>query len=506
MNVNRKLWKMDRRTMLKGMGAAMALPMLESMVGSGVGSGMRSASASLAKSAANSVANSGNPATRAAFIFFPNGVNPATWQLPKPEVSANSPAPSDRPKKGDLIGERSLNELDTFSDSLSPLMDVRDDLSVMSGLTLHKARANGDGPGDHARASASFLTGEQAYKTSGSNIRIGVSVDQVAAREMNAATPLSSLELGCDRGTLTGNCDSGYACAYVSNISWRDERTPMLKEIDPAQVFARLFGSKDQAMAKEAQERLMSRRQSILDFVAEDARQLEKQLGAQDRLKLHAYQESVRDIENRIQRATQEHEDIDLPDLGDPGYVARPDGIPAEHAAHQRLMYDLMLLAFQTDQTRIATLMLNRAGSNRRYRSIGIREGHHHLSHHQHDDVKIQAIRKIDHFNVQQFAYFVQRLRDTPEVSPDGQAMGSLLDHSMILFGSGINDGNRHDHDDLPIVFAGGKGLGIETGRHLRYAKNTPLCNLYLSMLHKLGVQGEAAEQFGDSTGTLIGV
>ncbi len=444
---------LSRRTVLRGLGVTMALPLLDIMNAPGV---RAFASLSAAPQAAAAAP------VRLAFVFMPNGVNYNAWM---PAVDA---APG------------------VLSPTLQSLMPVREHVNVLTGLTLSKARANGDGPGDHARSSASFLTGHQARKTAGNDIRNGISIDQVAAKEIGNRTRLPSLELGCENGPAAGGCDSGYSCAYTSNISWRDETTPMAKLIDPASVFERLFGDASQAVA--AKER-MSRRKSILDFVREDSRGLDSRLGNADRRKLDQFQTAVREIELRIERASKESEPVKLPG------VPAPAGIPNKISEHIDLMYDMMLLAFQTDATRISTLMLAVDGSNRTFPEIDIKEGHHHLSHHQNNQEMIDKIRRIDQFYVERFARFVRRLSETADGS------GTLLDNSLIMFGGGICDGNQHNHENLPIVLAGRGGGSVQTGRIVRSKTETPLCNLYLSMLEKAGCP---LPSFSDSTGPLV--
>lgn len=441
----------SRRAVLRGLGVTMALPWLESLAGP--------AGRALGATVSSAVGRA--TPVRLAFVFMPNGVNYEAWE-PKGEG-------------------RDF----TLSPTLEPLAAVREHVNIYTGLTLQKARANGDGPGDHARSSASFLTGRQARKTAGNDIRNGVSVDQVAAGQIGKHTRLPSLELGCEQGPSAGNCDSGYSCAYSSNISWRDESTPMAKVIDPGAAFERLFGDATQAAA--ARERL-SRRQSILDFVLEDSRSLANRLGSADKRKLDQFQSAVREIELRIERARKETSPRKVPD------VAVPEGIPEKISEHMDLMYDMLLLAFQTDTTRVGTLMLAVDGSNRTFPEIGIKDGHHHLSHHQNNQEMVEKIRRIDRFHVERFARFVQRLAETP----DGD--GTLLDNTLILLGGGISDGNRHNHEDLPIVVAGRGGGAVKTGRLVRSPRETPLCNLYLSMLDCAGCPQES---FSDSTGPL---
>lgn len=464
--------RLSRRTVLRGVGVSMALPWLECMAPAA-----RAAARCGAASAAG--AAGGAAPVRLAFVFMPNGVNYDAW-LPRGVPGAG--------------GAGAATEWG-LSPTLEPLAAVRGRVNVVTGLTLQRARANGDGPGDHARSSASFLTGEQARKTAGNDIRNGVSIDQVAAAEVGRATRLPSLELGCEHGPSSGNCDSGYSCAYSSNISWRDEATPMAKVVDPAAAFERLFGDATQAAA--AQERL-ARRQSILDFVLDQSRALRSSLGAADTRKLDQYESSVREVERRIERARAEAAPPALPDM------PAPQGVPEKISEHMDLMFDLLALAFRTDSTRVATLMLAVDGSNRAFPEIGVRDGHHHLSHHQGNAEMIEKIRRIDRFHVERFARFVAALERMPEGD------GSVLENCLIMFGGGISDGNKHNHEDLPILLAGGGGRGgsgvggavpsLPGGRLIRTPRETPLCNLYLAMLARAGCP---RERFGDSTGVL---
>lgn len=442
-------WHISRRTALKGLGTAVALPLLDAML----------PAAALAGGAAPSAA----APLRMVFWFVPNGVHMPDW----------TPAT-----------EGTDFELPSI---LEPLAPHKDRLLVLSGLTHDKARANGDGPGDHARSAACFLTGCQPFKTHGANIRVGVSADQVAAQEVGHTTRFPSLELGCERGLQAGNCDSGYSCAYSSNISWRTESTPMGKEVNPRLVFERLFASELKDEASQSRFERQRYQRSVLDYVREDARRLQNRLGRTDRRKLDEYLTAVREIEQRIARA--EHESAsELPEF------ETPEGIPQEYAQHIRLMADLQVLAFQTNLTRIATFMLANEGSNKPYPFIGVSDGHHDLSHHGNDEEKQARISKINRFHMEHFAYFVDRLRKIPE----GES--NVLDNSMIVYGSGIGDGNRHNHDDLPILLVGGGAGTLTPGRHLRYGKETPLNNLYLSMLDRMGVE---VEVLGDGNGRL---
>jgi hypothetical protein len=437
---------LSRRAVLRGLGTALALPWLEAM-------------GTLTASAGPPVRKFPN---RMAFLYVPNGKHMADW-TPKAE-GAGFELPY----------------------TLEPLKAVRDDLLVLTNLTVDKARPHGDGGGDHARALAAYLTGCQARKTDGADIRAGISVDQVAAGRIGDQTRLASLEVGCERGAMAGNCDSGYSCVYSSTISWRSATNPLPKEVDPKLIFDRLFGAgKDSDRARRDQNR-----KSVLDFVQEDAGSLRQKLGASDQRKLDEYISAVRDVEQRIARAEK------LPPAKAPDY-ARPAGVPAAYQEHVRLLCDLVVLAFQTDVTRVCTFVLANEGSNRPYPFIGVPEGHHDLSHHGNDHKKQMKIREINRFHVSQYAYLLGKLRAIKEGD------GTLLDHCMVAYGSGNSDGNAHNHDDLPVLLAGKAGGTLRTGRHLRYPKDTPLNNLWLSMLDRVGV---AVPELGDSTGRLRGL
>ena len=436
--------RISRRAVLRGLGAALALPALEAMQPRRAFAGDES-----------------SMPLRMAFMSFPNGVNNAHW-VPK-----------------------DLGRAWVLPKTLASLDPVREDVLVISGLAHDKARANGDGPGDHARSSATLLTGCQARKTDGRDIRAGVSVDQLAAERIGGRTRLASIELGCEKGAMAGNCDSGYSCAYSSSISWKSPTLPLPKEINPRAVFTRLFGDPNQRAAERDRAKQAMYRRSVLDLVSDDARQLDADLGLADRRKLEEYLEAVRSVEKQIQSAERE-EARRLPQM------EAPEGIPAEFPAYVRLMLDLVVLAFQTDTTRIATFVLANEGSNRTFPWIEVRDGHHSLSHHGGNVEKLEKIQKIDQFYVEQYAYLVRKMKATPE----GEK--SLLDHSMLFYGGAIGDGNRHNHNELPLLLAGNAQGTIETGRHIRYAKDTPLCNLFLSMLDRVGIKEES---FGDSTG-----
>ncbi len=397
-----------------------------------------------------------------AILYVPNGKNMADW----------TPA-----------NEGALGELPAI---LQPLDGVKGYINVLTGLTADKARAHGDGGGDHARALGAFLTGAQPRKTDGADIRAGISVDQVAAARIGDRTRLASLEIGCEAGSMAGNCDSGYSCVYTSAMAWRSATQPLPKEVNPKLVFERLFSSKPDA----ERQKIDARRKSILDFVRNDSRDLQKDLGANDRRKLDEYFSSVRDIELRIERADR------LPPVKTPD-VKVPAGIPASYEEHIKLMYDLIVLAFQADVTRITTCVLANEGSNKPYAFIGVPEGHHDLSHHGNDKKKKEKIRDINLFHIKQLAYLLGKLKSIPEGD------GNLLDHCTIAYGSGNSDGDAHNHDNLPILTAG-KGCGtIKTGRHLKFPKETPVNNLWLSMLDRMDVK---VANIGDSTGSLAGL
>jgi hypothetical protein len=440
-------WQIPRRTFLKGVGTAIALPLLEAMVPVQV---LAAAS------------NQTRKPLRMAFVYVPNGVNMADW-TPKADGT-----------------DFELPHI------LEPLKAHQRDLQVLTGLAHRKADPNGDGAGDHARASASFLTGMQARKTAAVDIRAGVSVDQVAAARIGGMTRLPSLELSCDKGQQAGSCDSGYSCAYQFNLAWKSATTPLPPEVNPRIVFERLFSNGIAGESDEARAARQANHKSILDFVLQDARQLRSQLGVTDRRKLDEYMTAVREIEQRIERAEA---------LGAARTdYAMPAGIPADYEQHLRIMFDLLTLAFQTDTTRISTFIVAHDGSNRSYPVIGVSDGHHDLSHHGGNLEKKTKIAAINQFHVRQFAYFLEKLKSIKE------GEGSLLDHCMIVYGSGISDGNAHNHNDLPVLLAGHGGGALATGRHVRYTKDTPMTNLYLSMLDRMGVP---AERLGDSTGKL---
>jgi hypothetical protein len=445
---------LERRTFLKGLGAAVALPMLECMTP------VRAAAA---------VAGS-KPPVRAAFLFVPNGVHMPAWT---PEsTGANF-------------------QLPYILESLNP---VKRDLIVLSGLTQDKGRANGDGPGDHARSAAAFLTGVQPLKSEGSQIRAGISADQYIAEQIKQETRFGSLEIGVEVGRQAGKCDSGYSCAYSNNISWRNEVTPMTKETDPRLVFERLFGTGESEDAKNSFLARRKFKKSILDYVMEDARRLDTKVSGADKQKLDEYLTAIREIEIRVEKAEKMSAQAAKVVEG----VDKPTGRPDDMGEHIRLLGDMMILAFQADVTRVCTFMLANEGSNRSYRQIGVSEGHHSLSHHQGDPVKHQKITEINRYHADQVGYILGRMKNLKEA--DGS---SLLDNSMLVYGAGISDGNRHNNENLPIVLAGKGGGTLQTGRHIRFPEETPLNNLFMSMMERMGVQ---ADTFGDGTGKLRGL
>ncbi len=441
----------SRRTLLRGIGCAVALPWLESM--GNLTSWAKAGTTDPTRAAPN----------RMAFLYVPNGKNMVDW-TPKAEGAFGAELPA----------------------ILEPLKAVKNEFMILTGLTADKARAHGDGGGDHARALSAFLTGCQPRKTDGSDIRSGVSVDQVAAARIGDKTRLSSLEIGCESGAMAGNCDSGYSCVYSSTMSWRSATSPLPKEVDPRLAFERLFGSGPNADRLKRNQN----RKSVLDFVRADVGDLQHKLGATDQRKLDEYFSSIRDIELRIQRAEK------LPEPKRPDYKL-PSQVPAEYQEHVKIMCDLMVLAFQADVTRVCTFVLANEGSNRPYPFIGVRDGHHDLSHHGNDAKKKERIREINKFHTTQLAYLLTKLKSIPEGD------GTLLDHSMIAYGSGNSDGNAHNHDDLPILLAG-RGCGtLNPGRHLRFGKETPLNNLWMSMLDRMQVN---VDTLGDATGKLAGL
>ncbi len=445
---------LNRRMLLRGLGTALALPLLDSM-----------GSHRLLSTVSAAGGDEEKPPLRMAFMYVPNGMHMEDW------TPRSNGANYDMP--------RTLKALEVH----------RKKINMLSGLALDGAHAHGDGGGDHARSVAAFLTGAHPRKTDGADIQNGISVDQLAAEAVGSATRFASLELGLESSAQSGQCDSGYSCAYASNMSWRTPTSPVAKEIDPAAVFDRLFAGQTVRETRRAKSIREKYRKSVLDFVLDDAKELHKKLPDADRKKLDEYLYSVRDVEKRVVGTDK----LALNEAGVPDFP-RPAGVPRDMAKHSDLMMDMMALAMQTDSSRVLTFMFANAGNNRGYPELNISEGHHDLSHHGKSEEKQQKIATINRFHVERFKYLLDRL----DAISEGE--GSLLDHCMIVYGSGISDGDRHNHNELPILLAGQGGGRIRSGRHVEYAPNTPLCNVYLWMLKQMGAQ---AERFGDSTGVI---
>jgi hypothetical protein len=439
--------RLSRRAVLQGMGVTIALPLLDAMAPAFAAGG---------QTAARKI-----QPVRISFVYVPNGIVMEQWT---PKTTG-----------ADFDITRVLKPLEPF----------RKDLFVLSGLTDQNGTPGPDGAGDHARAGASYLTGVRAKKTAGADIKGGVSADQVAAQFLGQRTRIPSIELGCDDSRTVGNCDSGYSCAYSNSISWRTPTTPMPPEVNPRLVLERLFGADDLTLDPATRARRMKYRKSILDVVGDDTRQLMRTLGPSDRHKVDEYLTAVREIEQRIAKAEKE-DHKPLPEM------EKPVGVPVAFSDYVKLMYDLQVLAFMTDTTRIATLMVGREGSNRVYPEIGVPDAHHPLTHHRNNPEWIEKVTKVNVHHAELFAYFLAKLKATP----DGD--GTLLDHTMVIYGSGLSDGNRHLHQDLPIVLAGRGDGSLKTGRHIAYPSGTPMTNLYLTVLDRAGVRPES---IGDSTG-----
>ncbi|MEW6126244.1 MAG: DUF1552 domain-containing protein [Acidobacteriota bacterium] len=438
---------LPRRIFLKGVGTAIALPMLDAMT------------------PALALPNQMKARTpvRLAFVYVPNGIVMKDWT----------------PKTAGKDFE--------FTRILKPLEAFREDLLVLSGLDDHNGNALGDGPGDHARAGAAILTGVHCKKTAGADIHNGISADQVAAKAIGAKTRLASMELGCEDSRTVGNCDSGYSCAYTNSISWRSETTPMPPEVNPRNAFERLFGTNDYSLNAETRARRAEYRKSILDLVREDSEKLSKSLGQADRRKIDEYLTAVREVEKQIAAAENDNAQVNPT-------IEKPAGIPATFREYAKIMFDLQLVAFQSDITRISTLMLGREGSMRVYPEIEVPDPHHPLTHHRNNAEWIERVTKINCLHTELFAYFLQRLKSTKE------GEGTLLDHSMIVYVSGLSDGNRHTHEELPVILAGRGDGKLQPGCHMVYKRGTPITNLYMNLLEHLGVQ---VERLGDSTGKL---
>jgi len=431
---------LPRRTFLKSVGATLALPLLDAMI---------PAATALDKTAAK-------PIRRLGFVFMPMGCDQSRW-TPR--------------------SEGTLDELSPILDSLAP---VKNRLTVLTNMELANAY-----PGSHATSNAAFLSAAKAKHTEGSDYYLGTTVDQIAARQVGLATQLPSLEMSMDLMQTVGQCDNGYACVYQNNLSWSSPTTPLPAEAHPRIVFESLFGEGGNAAERQA---TLRKRASLLDGFNHEISRLKRKVGLGDRAKIDQYLETVREVERRIQRAEADAANTALPDLD------RPLGVPPAYADHARLMFDLQLLAFQGDVTRVITFQLARETSNRTYPEIGVPDPHHPLSHHGNDPDKIARMAKINAFHVSLFGEFLQKLKNTPEGN------GSLLDHSLYLYGSGIGNPNVHDHTNLPIILAGGAAGGMKGNRHIRFKKPTPLANLHLTLLDKVGVR---LDSFADSTGKL---
>jgi len=441
----------SRRHFLRGLGTLMGLPVLESLTPRGF--------AAAAQAPANPV--------RMAFLYTPNGVNVDHWY------------------------PTGIGETYQLGQSMQLLEAHRQDFSIISGLCHDKARANGDGGGDHARATATFLTGVQPRKTAGADIQLGISVDQIAADKVGQQTKLASLELSTDGQRSAGRCDSGYSCAYQFNLAWRNETMPLAPEMDPRLAFERVFGSGASGSPEEAARR-RALHKGVMDIVMADAKRLQSKVNPTDRAKLDEYFTSLREVEQRVERAEKLSKEL-------PPGVTVPSGVPATYQEHIRVMFDLLVLAFQTDSTRVSTFLMAHDGSNRAFPEIGVPDAHHQISHHQRDPEKLRKIALIDQFYLSQLSYFLKKLKSTP----DGQ--GNLLDNSMIVYGGGISDPDRHDHSNLPIILAGKGGGALHPGRHiaLKREDETPMTNLHLALLKNLGVP---AQRIGDSTGIMEGI
>jgi len=435
---------LPRRTFLRGMGVTLGLPLLDAMV---------PAASVLANTAAK-------PVRRLGFVYIPNGAVMSQWQ---PEDDG---------------------ALKTLSQTLSPLERFKDQVIVPIGLSQKQAEALGDGNGEHSRAGTVWLSGVHPKETEGADVRNGTTADQIAAQHIGGDTPLTSLELAMEQTYLIGNCDNGYSCVYTNSISWRSPTTPNPHDTNPRIVFQRMFGDGGSPEQRLAQ---MQQNRSILDWVTEDIAHLQRQLGPSDRNSVNEYLDSVREVERRLHVAERQHGEsvIDLPD--------RPVGAPESYDEHAKLMFDLLALAFKADITRVFVFTLGKEQTNRAYPELGVNAAHHAVSHHQHDPIKFEQGSKINQYHIGLTAHFLDKLKSTPEGD------GTLLDHSLVLHGGGISDANEHSHIDLPLVLIGGAG-GVKGGKVLRHPKDTPMNNLLLSMLERVGVN---TDPFGDATSAL---
>ena len=438
---------LSRRAMLRGAGAALALPLLDAMVP--------------ALTALSQTAAAPARLRRLGVFYVPNGMSMGYWW------------------------PRNEGPLAELPPTLQSLAALKDQVLLLGGLADKPADLMLGG-GDHARSAGTFLTATTFKLTTGADVYAATSMDQVAAAELGRQTQLTSLELGIESNAMLGTCDGGSSCAYTNTISWRNPTTPLPVERDPRAVFERLFGTSGSTDPAARVARLQ-RDRTIIDAVGAELKRLQQILGAGDRLKVSEYVDSVRDVERRIQTAAaQSSRELPL--------VDEPAGIPEDYATHAKLQMDLLALAYQTDLTRVSTFMLAKEVSGRAYPEIGVSDSHHPLSHHQDESGKLERLHKINEYHFQQFAHLAAKLAATP----DGD--GTLLDHTVLLYGTGISDSNTHFHDDLPVAVVGGKGAGIRGGRYVRHADGTPISNLYVSLLDRLGV---AVDAFGDSTGRI---
>ena len=433
-----------RRTVLRGVGATLALPMLDAMVPALSGISGRAA----------------EPVRRLGWVYSPNGMAMDAWTPAATESLA-------------------------LSTTLSPLASYREQTVVVSGLAQGQAEALGDGNGEHTRATATWLNGVHPRETEGADVRAGKTADQIAADQLGRTTPLSSLELAIDQDFLVGSCDNGYSCIYMNTIAWRDATTPLPMQNNPRVIFERLFGEGGSTANRQSE---FQKDRSILDAITSDLARLQRDVGSNDRARVTQYLDAVRAIERRIQIS--EQNDTELPEL------ERPVGIPESYQEHVELMFDLMALAYQVDMTRVFTFMLGRELNGRAYPEIGIPDSHHGLSHHRYDTTKLAQLAKINTYHVSLFAHFLDELANTP----DGD--GSLLDHSLLMYGASLSDSNKHSHFDLPLLLVGGGAGQLKGGRHLQYPRDTPMTNLLVSQLEKAGVRLD--EGLGDSTGRLV--
>lgn len=434
---------LPRRTFLRGVGAAVALPFLDSMT------------PAFARGAA------AKPPQRLAFLYVPNGIDMKNWNIPE----------------AGPFGE--------FPRIMKPLEAFRNDMIQIGNLTHNSGRALLDGAGDHGRCAGSYLTGIQVRKST-TDIKASISCDQIIANQIGEDTRFASLELGMDDSRQAGDCDSGYSCAYTNNLAWRSETQPLPPILDPRVLFERLFGA-GPVLSPEARERQARQRRSILDFVISDTKKMQSSLGPTDRRKLEEYLSSIREVERQLERA--ERDSIQI----DPG-MEKPYGVPPDFGEHFKLMSDMMTIAFQADLTRVITFLMTREGTSRSYREIGISDGHHPCTHHQGKTDLMEKVTQINEYHTKQLAGWLTKLKSIPEGD------SNLLDNSMIVYGAGLSDGNRHLHEDLPTLLIGSGGGYFKGGRRVIFRKETPMCNFHLTLMERMGVK---VDNFGDADGPL---